>query len=125
MSLVEKLKPKEENFICPKELFQVREESQVIVKGYINDYRSSVRIFPDTYLKCNQTGKRFKLINSFNIGDYPSYTELRRHEYFTLIFEGLEKNCKSFDLIENLSEPRVFRKFKISRKSSDVYVLWF
>ena len=41
--------------------------------------------------------------------------------HFTLIFTGLPKSCKCFDLIENAPTNRGFLVKNIPRNNSDVY----
>jgi hypothetical protein len=40
---------------------------------------------------------------------------------FTLVFSGLPKECKSFDLMEKIPEPGGFEIRNIRRNSTDVY----
>ena len=42
---------------------------------------------------------------------------------FTLIFSGLPKHCKLFDMVENIPEPGGFVFENIVRNNSDVYLL--
>jgi len=82
-----------------------------------------VRIWPSTYLKAKDSSHVARLIHAFNISYYPewmSISHLKPHE-FTLIFEGLPKDCLVFDLVEDIPEPAGFYVGSISRNSSDVY----
>ncbi len=113
-----------EKIEIPSELTQVEEEKQVIIHGYVNDW-CKMRIHPNTYLICKQTGKKLKLLHFYNIALHPNWKEIRSQEKFTLVFSGLPKDCKTFDLIEKLNEPNVFEKYNIVRSDSDVYTLVF
>ena len=95
------------------------EERQTIVHCRVaEDY--AYRIWPSTFLVEQRTGKRAKLITAFNISFAPEWT-LNDGRGFTLIFEGLSKNCRLFDLKEMIPEEGGFQVLAIERNHSDVY----
>jgi hypothetical protein len=67
-------------------------------------HATSMRIWPNTVLVQN-CGARKNLIQAYNIPEYPTWKYVRAGHIFTLVFEGLDKGCKSFDLIEEIPEP--------------------
>jgi hypothetical protein len=110
-----------------KLLQQVEEESQVIIHcsytsrmGY-----DKIRIWESTFLYAKDSNHRSKLIHVENITIYPTWMNVERGQTinFTLIFEGLPKHCKKFDLIEKIPESGGFVVMNIERNSSDVYFL--
>ena len=99
---------------------QYKEMRQVLVKAHYTFFLS-LRIWPTTYLICNQSGKRSKLIFSENICLAPKWLPAWPNHEFYLIFEGLPKGCHSFDLFEEITEPGNFHIRNIARNESDVY----
>jgi hypothetical protein len=97
------------------------EERQTIVHCICpGDGTDAYRIWPSTYLIEHNSDRRAKLITAFNISFAPQWT-LNDGRGFTLIFEGLSKNCKSFDLIESIPQDGGFEVFNIHRNKTDVY----
>jgi hypothetical protein len=97
------------------------EERQTIVHCIYNP-ANAVRIWPSTFLIEKESGKRVKLITAFNISFAPEWTfALNGNNKFTLIFEGLSKGCKSFDLMEIIPLPDPFVIRNIPRNKTDVY----
>lgn len=82
------------------------------------------RVWPTTYLIERDTGKRAKLITAFNISFAPQWT-LNDGKGFTLIFEGLSKECAVFDLVEQIPQAGGFEATGILRNNSDVYQVKF
>ncbi len=82
-----------------------------------------IRIWHSTYLFDNQSDHRSKLIHAENISISPYWTPVpfMKDFWFTLIFSGLPKDCKSFDLKEVIPEEGGFFVESIKRNSSDVY----
>ena len=99
------------------------EERQTIVHCTCGD-DYAYRIWSSTYLIEHGTGKRSKLITAFNISFAPEWT-LNDGRGFTLIFEGLSKSCKAFDLIEIIPQEGGFEVLGISRNNMDVYQISF
>lgn len=82
-----------------------------------------IRIWPTTFL-IQEDGSRKKLLHTFNIPLYPEWKYFTAAHYnFTLLFEGLDKNCKLFDLLEDIPESNEFFVSKIKRNATDVYHL--
>jgi hypothetical protein len=101
------------------------EERQTIVHcSCYGDGNDAYRIWPSTYLVEHGSDRRAKLITAFNISFAPQWT-LNDGRGFTLIFEGLSKGCKSFDLIEMIPQAGGFEVFNISRNTMDVYQVKF
>ena len=101
------------------------EERQTIVHCSISGEGSEAyRIWPSTYLGEHGSDRKAKLITAFNISFAPTWT-LNDGRGFTLVFEGLSKNCKSFDLIEMIPQAGGFEVFNIPRNNMDVYNVRF
>lgn len=81
-----------------------------------------IRIWPTTFL-VQEDGKQKKLLQAYNISSFPVWKLVKPGHRFTLIFEGLDKDCKVFDLLEDIPEPGGFRFSNIERNSIDVYLL--
>jgi hypothetical protein len=71
----------------------------------------------------NALGHRSSLIHHENISLFPYWTEVPPFKdfWFTLVFTGLPKDCKIFDLQEIISEEGGFHVKNIKRNGSDVY----
>lgn len=82
------------------------------------------RIWPTTFLIEHGTGRRARLITAFNISFAPQWT-LNNGKGFTLIFEGLSKECTSFDLKEIIPQDGGFEVSGIRRNNMDVYQVNF
>lgn len=110
-----------------KLLNQVREESQVIVHcSYTAKmFYVSIRIWKSIFLYANGSSHRSRLVHQENITLYPIWTPVAIGQtiIFTLIFIGLPKHCKQFDLIERIPEPGGFEFRYIERNNSDVYLI--
>jgi hypothetical protein len=104
----------------------VSEERQTIVHCTIsNDEENfAYRIWPSTFLIEPGSGRRAKLITAFNISFAPQWT-MNDGKGFTLIFEGLSKDCSIFDLKEIIPQAGGFEVLGIARNNTDVYVVSF
>lgn len=102
------------------------EERQTIVHCVIanNEENYAYRIWPSTYLIEHGTGKRVKLITAYNISFAPEWT-INDGKGFTLIFGGLSKSCKVFDLKEIIPQAGGFEVNNIPRNNTDVYQVSF
>ncbi len=105
---------------------KVEEEQQVIVHCCFPAapfLGNLIRIWQSTYLFDNQSEHRSGLIHAENITIYPNWTPVpfMRDFWFTLVFSGLPKGCKSFDLKEVIPEEGGFFVESIKRNSSDIY----
>lgn len=83
---------------------------------------SFIRIWPTTFL-VQDDGVRKAMIQAFNIVAYPNWKLVPAGHRFTLVFEGLDKGCAVFELIEDIPEPGGFRSGPLQRNGSDVYSL--
>lgn len=117
-------KPQVEIDNAIKELIKLQTARCVIVHcRFFSEEFSAIRIWPTTFL-IQDTGKKSKLIKPFNIALMPHWTQyfvINDFIRFTLIFEGLNKTCKSFYLLEDIDESYAFYSHKITRNRSDVY----
>ena len=96
------------------------EERQTIIHCSYHP-ETAVRIWPSTFLIEKESGRRAKLITAYNISFAPEWTFGSTTNTFTLIFEGLSKTCKLFDLMEIIPLPDPFVVKNIARNKSDVY----
>lgn len=81
---------------------------------------SHIRIWPTTYL-IQQDGNRKRLLQAYNLPEFPEWKFIFGKHTFTLVFEGLDRACKLFDLLEDISESGAFYVKDIMRNSTDVY----
>ena len=95
-------------------------ERQVMVRAWY-PFNTGVRVWPTTYLICNQTGHRSKLLYTDNVGKYPHWQWLPAGERFLMVFEALPDECISFDLYEDIPEPGEFHIKNILRNKLEVY----
>ncbi len=106
-------------------LINIVEESQVILHcSYTGSvYADRIRIWKSTFLYARDSKHRSKLLHFENIALYPNWLSVKAGETvnFTLIFSGLPKHCKSFDMIERIPEPGGFEIKNIQRNQTDVY----
>ncbi|MBK8451694.1 MAG: hypothetical protein IPL42_17445 [Saprospiraceae bacterium] len=123
------LKPevKIDNEARDKLLNQMQEEAQVIVHCSFTGrmQNDKIRVWKSTYLYTKDSSHKSELILAENITMYPTWMYINKGQTinFTLIFSGLPKHCKHFDLIENIPEPGGFAFLNIERNNSDVYSL--
>lgn len=109
-----------------KLLTQIKEEAQVIVHCSFTNLLGGarIRIWKSTFLYAQNSSHRSKLIHAENITMYPTWMNVGRKQTvnFTLIFTGLPKHCKQFDLIEKIPEEGGFVIKNIERNNTDVYL---
>jgi hypothetical protein len=99
------------------------EERQTIIHcKCIGEGSELYRIWPTTFLIEHENNERKKLITAFNISFAPEWT-INDGKGFTLIFEGLSKACKQFDLKEIIPFAGGFKKLNIKRNNTDVYTI--
>src|SRR5690554_7567567 len=81
---------------------QTNTEQQVIVHCYFHpsSFFTRYRVWRSTYLKDLHSSHRSQLLNAYNISFYPIWTPVigMGKVSFTLVFEGLPKDCTTFDL---------------------------
>jgi hypothetical protein len=101
------------------------EDSFVYVHCYFNNSFKDmlIRIWSTTFLIDTTSAVRSKLIHAENISLAPMWTRIPDGQTysFLLVFEGLPKSCKQFDLIEDIPQPGGFEVRNISRNPTDVY----
>lgn len=104
-------------------------ERQVIVHARVGIGNSvmGVRIWASTFLIPLEGGAKSKLLNTENITIFPQWMTVgyKPWHHFTLIFEGLPRNCKQFDLIEQIPESGGFEAHSIPRNATDIYEITF
>jgi hypothetical protein len=120
-----KVKPKVDiealSSIAPSTL----EDSFVYVHCYYNNTSDDmlIRVWSTTYLIDKTSGNRSRLLHAENISIAPVWTQIPGSTMyaFLLIFEGLARSCKQFDLVEDIPQPGGFKVKDIFRNESDVY----
>jgi hypothetical protein len=101
------------------------EDSFVYVHCYFNNSGDNmlIRIWKTTFLVDKSSAAKSQMVHAENISIAPVWTQVppRKMYSFLLIFGGLPKSCKSFDLVEEISQPGGFHIANISRNETDVY----
>jgi hypothetical protein len=101
------------------------EESQVIFHCTFtaSDHHDRIRVCGNTFLFPHESRRHSRLVHSENIAGPPSWTVvLPGMSYrFLLVFSGLPKGCRSFDLVEHSAESNPFLVKDITRNDTDVY----
>jgi len=102
------------------------EERQVIVHCcFPASYNlgTLIRIWPSTFLIDESMDHQSALIHHENISLYPEWTMVPplQDYWFTLVFKGLPKACKVFDLKEVIPESGGFHVQHIKRNATDIY----
>lgn len=84
---------------------------------------SFIRIWPSTNLYDHYSSHCSDLIMAENISYFPDWTIAPPgRSFFSLIFNGLPKSCKIFDLIEDCKGgPFPFKVLNLKRNDTDVY----
>lgn len=82
-----------------------------------------IRIWSTTFLVDRNSSAKSQLIHAENISMAPQWTLIPDHSRYTflLIFNGLPKSTKLFDLVEEISQPGGFHISSIPRNDRDVY----
>lgn len=100
-------------------------DSYVYVHCYFQNQGQDalVRIWKTTFLVDRAGSSRSGLIHAENISMAPLWTLIPDNSIhtFLLVFEGLPKSCKQFDLIEEIPQPGGFHVTDIFRNQQDVY----
>jgi hypothetical protein len=83
----------------------------------------AVRIWKSTFLVEKESGQKRQLLHNINIPIAPTWLLLEKTgwHHFTLLFEGLNKDCQIFDMKEIIPESGGFEVLSIKRNNSDVY----
>lgn len=107
---------------------KVEEESQVLVHVHFLAFPGAlIRIWKTTFLIPSvPSGEKVPLVHAENITMAPMWTQLDGYGVFTftLVFKGLPRDCKVFDLTEEIEESGAFHFSDIDRNETDVYHLW-
>jgi len=106
------------------------EEQQVIVHASIGAHpfiEQNIRLWSTIFLLPKNNAQKCKLIQSYNIVLYPQWQIIKTNHdhHFTLVFEGLPKDCTHFDLVEIIPESGAFESRNIARNNTDVYQIKF
>ncbi|MGE0772476.1 MAG: hypothetical protein AB7K37_12240 [Cyclobacteriaceae bacterium] len=82
-----------------------------------------IRVWRTTFVIDRQSSARSQLIHAENITYAPLWTMVpgRTRYSFLLIFGGLAKSCRVFDLVEEIAQPGGFHVSNIPRNDKDVY----
>ena len=120
------VKPKIAEEILQALQTKTEEEKQVIVHCCFSAtpyFGNLIRIWHSTVLIDEVLGHESKLIHVENISMFPYWTEVppMKDYWFTLVFSGLPKDCKKFDLKEIIPEKGGFWIQNIKRNGTDVY----
>ena len=104
----------------------VQEEKQVIIHcrySCNNPYGMNIRIWSSTYLVAKDVAHKSELVHAENIPFAPSWMFIPPGDsnQFSLIFTGLPKGCKKFDLVEIIPQEGGFYISNIERNDMDVY----
>lgn len=104
---------------------ELLEDSFVYVHCHLNNPSDGalIRIWKTTFLLDAATATRSQLIHAENITIAPQWTLIPDHQKYTflLIFSGLPKACRQFDLKEEIAQPGGFHVKNIQRNDSDIY----
>ena len=120
-----KLKPIVEPIIKEAISNNVDAEQQVIVHGQYRagEFGDGIRIWKSTFLCDQHSTHKSRLIYTEGVSSYPVWTLLAPGEKinFMLVFSGLPKGCRQFDLREIIPQPDGFEIKNIRRNTTDVY----
>jgi hypothetical protein len=103
---------------------QVHEAGQVVVHCLQNSSEPTfIRIWPTTFLFDHHSDHVSTLVHAENITYFPEWKEVGGGDtHFTLVFSGLPKTVKVFDLLEQCqNQAGAFRVYSILRNNTDVY----
>lgn len=104
---------------------ELMEDSFVYVHCHFNNQSDGalIRIWKTTFLVDASTSTKSQLVHAENITIAPQWTLIPDHQKYTflLIFSGLPKSCRQFDLKEEIAQPGGFHVKNIQRNESDIY----
>jgi hypothetical protein len=103
------------------ELLSDEEQATIVHCTVLSD--TLIRIWKSTCL-VQQDGAKKKLLQAYNIPEYPVWKSVEPGHVFTLVFEALDKSCTVFNLEEQIPEPGGFIVKRIKRNAIDVYELF-
>jgi hypothetical protein len=100
-------------------------DSYIYVHAHVRhtEQEMMIRIWKTTFLVDKKSGAKSGLVHAENISYAPVWTIVPKHfhYHFLLIFSGLPKSCRVFDLVEEISQPGAFFVPGIKRNEKDVY----
>jgi hypothetical protein len=103
----------------------VLEDSHVYVHCYFKNDQDEmlIRVWRSTFLIDKVSGSRSELIHAENISYAPQWTIIPGKQTFSflLIFSALPKDCKVFDMLEDIPQSGGFFVPGIKRNELDVY----
>lgn len=102
----------------------VLEDSHVYVHCYYKNNLDEmlIRVWLSTFLIDKVSGSRSELIHAENISYAPQWTIPGKKTFsFLLIFSALPKDCKVFDMLEDIPQSGGFFVSGIKRNELDVY----
>lgn len=91
---------------------------------YQNEYDEMfIRVWRSTFLIDRTSDSRAQLVHAENISYAPQWTFIPGKQLYTflLIFSALPKDCKVFDLVEDIPQAGGFHVSGIVRNGQDVY----
>jgi hypothetical protein len=91
---------------------------------YQNEYDEMfIRVWRSTFLIDRTSDSRAQLVHAENISYAPEWTFIPGKQLYTflLIFSALPKDCKVFDLVEDIPQAGGFHVSGIARNGQDVY----
>jgi hypothetical protein len=104
---------------------KVLKDAYVYVHCYFkNDWNEMlIRIWRSTFLIDRTSGSRSELVHAENISFAPQWKMISGNTTFSflLIFSALPKDCKVFDLLEDIPQSGGFFISNITRNELDVY----
>lgn len=119
------VKPKVETDVLTSIDSWTLEDQHVYVHCYYKNELPEmlIRVWRSTFLIDKVTGARSELVHAENISFAPQWTIIsgRRVFSFLLIFSALPKDCKVFDLVEDIPQAGGFYVPAIKRNELDVY----
>ena len=107
----------------PSNLPVLTEEKQIVIHFLVKG-ETSLSIRPDTFLMSNKPHRKTYLLFNFGVSLHPQ-TSYGVDQRFTLIFGGLDKDCKKFNFIEGKLHEGMFLVQDVIRNEEDVYYITF
>jgi len=126
MGIIEKIAPPKQYISADlKEQLNLQQQFYTIIHCTFKALEKEdafIRIWPTTILLEN-VGNEKKLLQMDNMIAPPKWIRLfsGTTHHFTLYFEGLSKECTSFDFLEKINESGAFFVQGIQRNKTDIY----
>ncbi|MBN8575376.1 MAG: hypothetical protein KF775_02205 [Cyclobacteriaceae bacterium] len=119
------IKPKVETDVLTAIDTRTLEDQHVYVHCYYKNELNEmlIRVWRSTFLVDNSSGTRSELVHAENISYAPQWTIIPGKKVFSflLIFSALPKDCRQFDLVEDIPQAGGFFIPAIQRNELDVY----